>query len=88
MHKSFVNSTDIIIFMNGFFLLEDDAARIDFMFQKESSDARFFFTIHDGPVDGGCTSILWQEWAMQIECAERWHIPYHFGQHAKGNYDL
>ena len=78
----------IVVARNRYAFLQDDVSSVNLVLQKEGGDACLFVAIDDGPVDGRCASVLGQERRMQVEGAHRGHVPYHFGQHTEGDYNL
>ena len=68
--------------------LLDYLSGIDFVFEEERRDAGLLFAVDDCPVDGSRTAVLRQERSVEVEGAQGWHVPHHFGQHAEGHDDL
>ena len=85
LHEAAVEAARIIAGMDGFFLLEDDIARVDLVLEEESRGPRHRLTIHDRPVDGRGPAVLGQEGGVQVKSTDLRHVPDHYGQHAKGN---
>ena len=54
------------------------------MVEEERGDTCLRLSVDDGPVDGCCPTVLWQQGGMDIEGAETGHSPHYFGQHAEG----
>ena len=52
--------------------------------EEEGGDTGFVLTVDKSPVDGCCTTVLWQQGGMEVEGAQRGHRPYAFGEHAEG----
>jgi hypothetical protein len=55
---------------------------------KNVGEARFAVAVHDGPVDGRRPAVLRQQRGVQVESAQRGHVPHGFGQHPEGHHDL
>ena len=83
-----MNDAHVVRVGNGDAYLLDDLARINLMLQEEGGDTCFCFTVDDGPVDGGSSTILGQEGGVQVEGAQTGHVPHHFGQHAESHHNL
>ena len=48
----------------------------------------FRITIDNRPINGRSSTVLRKQRSMKIERTQSWHIPYHFRQHTKSNYNL
>ena len=84
-HKTVIDifHISIIWYIKGF--LHNDATGIYVVIQEECCHSCLCLAIYDGPVDRGCSSVLWQQSGMHIKCTKSRHCPHHFWQHPEGN---
>ena len=58
------------------------------MVEEECGDASACLPVDDGPVDGCCSTILWQQGCMHIKGTVFGHIPHHFWKHSECHHHL
>ena len=88
MHQTVVDVFHISRIRDIEGLLHDHTTCINVLVEEESGDTRLLLAIDDCPVDGGSTTILWQQGRMNVEGAVFGHIPDHLGQHPEGDHHL
>jgi len=88
VHESVIDIFHIGVVGNGKGFLQDDAAGVDVVVEKEGGHAGLGLAVDDGPVDGCRTPVLRQQRGVDVERAIPRHAPHHLGQHAECHHHL
>ncbi len=57
-------------------------ARVKASVEEHGGDAGFGFAVGDGPLDGGSSSVLGEERAVDVDVAEAWEVEHPLGNDA------
>ena len=88
LHESVVDVLYVGIVGDGELALGDDATGVDVVVEEEGCDAGEGLAVDDSPVDWRSATIVGEQGCMDVECAEAWHCPHYFGEHAERDNDL
>ena len=71
VHEAVVHITGIIGVEDWYRNASDNIPGVDVMVKEEGGNAGLCLTVDNGPIDGCCTTILWQERGVKVERPER-----------------
>ena len=86
-HQAVMDDFDIIVAANGAAALLDNVARVNLVLKEKGGHAGLGVTVHHSPVDGSGTAVTGQQRGVQVERAQRRHLPHGLGQHPEGDDD-